>query len=71
MQANSIDRRILPPKHWHPRVRSAIVHAISMASVACTATPARAANHFNGRVRLEADLDHGSPGVTQLNPKWG
>jgi hypothetical protein len=42
------------PKHWPRRVRSAVVHAVSMASVAFTATQARAENHFRARTRLQA-----------------
>lgn len=57
MQATSIDRRIPVPRRWSRHVRSAIVHAVSMANVAFTATRARAARHFNVRVRLQAELD--------------
>jgi putative transposase len=54
MHANSVDRQIPLPNHWHRHVRSAIVHAISMAHVALTATMARAENHFDELVRLRA-----------------
>jgi len=42
------------PKHWPRRVRSAIVHAVSIANVALTATQAHAENHFSARTRLRA-----------------
>jgi len=45
------------PSRWPRYVRSAIVHAVSMASVAFTATHARAEFHFNGRARLQATND--------------
>lgn len=45
------------PSHWPRRVRSAIVHAFSMATIAFTLARARAANHFDVRVRLQAELD--------------
>ena len=45
------------PNRWPRHVRSAVVHAVSMASVAFTAAQARAANHFNVRTRLQATND--------------
>jgi putative transposase len=45
------------PKHWPRRVRSAVVHAVSMANVAFTATQARTENHFNAHTRLQATND--------------
>ena len=45
------------PKHWSRRVRSAVVHAVSMANVAFTATQARAENHFSTRTRLQSTND--------------
>jgi putative transposase len=45
------------PKAWPRRVRSAIVHAISTANVACIAAWSRAEQHFDVRVRLQAELD--------------
>jgi DNA-binding transcriptional regulator YiaG len=56
MQATSIDRRIPLPAHWSRRVRSAIVHAVSTASIAFTLARARAEHHFDVRVRLRAEL---------------
>ena len=45
MQVNSVERRIPLPKHWPRCVRSAVVHAVSMANVAFTVTQARVENH--------------------------
>ena len=57
MSARVQDQTLRLPAAWPRHVRSAIVHAVSMANVAFTATRARAANHFNARVRLQAELD--------------
>jgi len=57
MQATSIERRIPLPQHWPRRVRSAVVHAVSMANTAFTVTRSHAENHFNARVRLQAEND--------------
>ena len=54
MQAIGIGRRVPLPKHWPRHVRSAIVHAVSMAHVAVTAVQARAEHHFDERIRLRA-----------------
>ncbi len=45
------------PKGWPRFVRSAIVHAVSMANVVFTVTRGHAENHFNARVRLQAEND--------------
>ena len=45
------------PRGWHRRVRSAIVHTISMATIAFTHALARAANHPDAQVRAQADID--------------
>ncbi len=45
------------PKGWPRRVRSAVVHAVSMANVVFTVTRGQAENHFNARVRLQAEND--------------
>jgi putative transposase len=49
--------RIPLPKGWPRHVRSAVVHAVSMAHVAFTAIQARADNHFDARIRLHATND--------------
>ena len=50
-------RAIPLPKAWPRRVRSAVVHAVSMANVAFTASRAHAQNHFNTRIRVQAEND--------------
>ena len=57
MLANANDRRTPLPKHWSRHVRSAVVHAVSMASAAFAMSCARAESRFNARVRLQADVD--------------
>ena len=41
------------PKGWSRHVRSAVVHAVSMATVAFGVTRSRAENHFSARVRIK------------------
>ena len=48
---------MLLPKGWPRRVRSAVVHAISMSNVVFTVTRSHAENHFNARVRIQAAND--------------
>jgi transcriptional regulator with XRE-family HTH domain len=48
---------ILLPRGWSRHVRSAIVHAVSMASVVFTATCARSANDPNGQIPQQVELD--------------
>jgi transposase InsO family protein len=43
------------PRGWPKRVRSAILHVISMAHVSLTATRSWAGNSWNTRIRLKAD----------------
>ncbi len=57
MVARSDAMKLLLPARWTRRVRSAIVHAVSMANVTFNATQARAENHFHARSRLQAQLD--------------
>src|SRR5262245_5504456 len=45
------------PTGWPKRVRSAILHVISMTHVALTATRSHAANNWNTRIRLKAEND--------------
>ena len=45
------------PKGWPRRVRSAIIHAISLAHVSLTSTRSWAANSWNARVRLKEEND--------------
>ena len=45
------------PKGWSRHVRSAVVHAVSIANVAFIATRSRAEHQFDVRARLQADVD--------------
>ena len=45
------------PKRWPRHVRSAVIHAVSMADVAFIITQTRLANHFDARVRAQAEND--------------
>ena len=47
----------LLPKGWPSRVRSAVVHAISMSNVVFAVTRSHAENHFNARIRIQAEND--------------
>ena len=50
--------RITLPKSWSKRVRSAVLHVISLAQYAAVYTRSWAVDSFNGRVRLRAQLDY-------------
>jgi transposase InsO family protein len=45
------------PKGWPKRVRSAVIHAISLAHVTLTTTRSWAANNWNARIRLKTEND--------------
>lgn len=45
------------PNNWPRYVRSAVIHTISLAQVAVTATRSWAVNNWNTRVRLKAEND--------------
>ena len=47
--------RIPLPRGWPRRVRSAVIHAISLAHFSLTSTRSWAANSWNARVRLKAE----------------
>jgi len=47
----------LLPKGWSRHGRSAVVHAISMSNVVFTVTRSHGENHFNARVRIQAEND--------------
>ena len=49
------DSEIPLPKNWPRRLRSAVIHTISIARVSLTATRSRAANSLNARIRLKAE----------------
>ena len=61
-KANSIPL----PKAWSGHVRSAMLHAISLAKFAATYTRGWAANSVNARVRLKAQLDRTTTEMTRL-----
>ncbi len=59
--------RTLPlPKGWPLHVRSAVLHAISLASVALTLTRSRKASVRSSERRLLADLEHAQTEIAQL-----
>ena len=45
------------PKQWPNRVRSGVLHAISLAHFSLTFTRSWAANSWNARIRLKAEND--------------
>jgi transposase InsO family protein len=45
------------PRGWSRRVRSAVIHVISLAHFSLTATRSWAANSWNARLRLKQDID--------------
>ena len=49
--------RIPLPNGWSRRVRSAVIHAISLAHFSLTSTRSQAANSWNARIRLKAEND--------------
>jgi hypothetical protein len=60
----------LLPKGWPHRVRSAVVHAISMSNVVFTVTRSHAENHFNARVRIQGAAHQGrADGTDPAAPK--
>lgn len=65
---NSQETSKIPlPKGWKKHVRSAVLHVISLAQYATTYTRAWAADSFNGRVRLKAELDWASHQIALLH----
>jgi hypothetical protein len=49
--------RIPLPRGWPRRVRTAVIHAISMAHFSLTSTRSCVANNWNARIRLTAEND--------------
>ncbi len=47
--------RIPLPRGWSRRVRSAVIHAISLANFSLTSTRSWAANSWNARIRLKSE----------------
>lgn len=54
------------PKAWPRRVRSAVIHTISLARTSTTHTRSWAANHFNERLRLKAESERLRGEILQL-----
>jgi hypothetical protein len=67
MPVKSVERQISLPRHWPRRVRSAVVHAVSMANLAFTVTRAHAENQFSARVRRQAENDRLRPEIGLLS----
>ncbi len=57
MLGNSSRPRLPLPKHWPSRVRSGVLHAISLAHFSLTYTRSWAANSWNARIRLKQEND--------------
>lgn len=57
MLGNRSRPRIPLPKQWSRRVRSGVLHAISLAHYSLTFTRSWAANSINARIRLKAEND--------------
>jgi hypothetical protein len=55
MLGNRSRPRIPLPRQWPERVRSGVLHAISLAHFSATFTRSWAANGFNARIRLKAE----------------
>jgi len=55
------------PTGWPRRVRSGIIHAISLAHFSLTSTRSWAANSWNARIRLKADNDRLRHEIALLN----
>jgi hypothetical protein len=53
------DRNLMDglPKCWPRPIRSAALHAVSLANVVFAVTRSQAENHFKARVRLQAEND--------------
>ncbi len=49
--------RIALPRGWPRQVRSAVIHAISLANFSLTSTRSWAANSWNARIRLKQEND--------------
>jgi hypothetical protein len=57
MLGNPACPRIPLPKQWPSRVRSGVLHAISLAHFSLTYTRSWAANSWNARIRLKQESD--------------
>ncbi len=66
MPAKSSLPEIPLPRAWPSRVKSAILHVISLAQFTLTYTRGWAANSPNARIRLKAELDRAFQEITLL-----
>ena len=66
MPAKSSSPEIPLPRGWPSRVKSAILHVISLAQFTLAYTRGWAANSPNSRIRLEAELDRAQQEITLL-----
>ncbi len=57
MSRTSVTPSMRLPTNWHRHVRSAIVHAASMATIAFTHALARVANNPDAQIRAKAEID--------------
>ncbi len=55
MHATPADLRLPLPKGWPQRIRSAVIHVISLAHFSLTFARSVAANSINARIRLQAE----------------
>ena len=60
MHKNHQTPKVPLPRGWKPRVRSAVLHVLSLAQYAAVYTRGWAADSVNRRVRLQANLDRAS-----------
>ena len=66
MPAKSSSPEIPLPRGWSSRVKSAILHVISLAQFTLAYTRGWAANSPNSRIRLKAELDRAHQEITLL-----
>ena len=68
MPAKSSLPEIPLPRGWPSRVKSAVLHVISLAQFTLAYTRGWAANSPNSRIRLKAELDRAHQEITRLQP---
>ncbi len=66
MRTIPADLRLPLPKGWPNRIRSAVIHAVSLANFSLTFARSVAANSINARIRLKAE---NSPPGARIPPK--
>ncbi len=55
MRTSPADLRLRLPKGWPNRIRSAVIHAVSLAHFSLTFARGVTANSINARIRLKAE----------------